>query len=80
MERVSIGHKLLVNPSLLVLDEPTSDSTAASRLVSTLSVLSRKGRTVLLPMLRPSSRVYRKFDPVLLLAEGSHLAAGVSSD
>jgi hypothetical protein len=40
-------------------------------------VLSRKGRTVLLSMLRPSSRVYRKFDSVLLLAEGSHLAAGV---
>jgi hypothetical protein len=33
-------------PSMLVLNEATSDSTAASRLVSTLSALSRKGCTV----------------------------------
>ena len=43
---MSIGHELLANPSLLVLDEPTSDSIAASCLVSTLSALSRKGCTV----------------------------------
>jgi ABC-type multidrug transport system ATPase subunit len=40
---VSIGHELLVNPSLVVLDEPTSDSTSAFRLFSTLSALTRRG-------------------------------------
>ncbi|KAK1615742.1 hypothetical protein QYE76_021259 [Lolium multiflorum] len=45
-KRVSIEHKLLVNPSPLVLDESTSDSTTASRLISTLSALSSKGCTV----------------------------------
>lgn len=62
----------------MVLDEPTSDS-AASRLVSTLSAMARKGCTVLLSVHLPSSRVWM-FDFVLLLAQGSHLAAGVSSD
>ncbi|KAK1629480.1 hypothetical protein QYE76_003795 [Lolium multiflorum] len=40
---VTIGHELLVNPSLVVLDEHTSDSTSAFRLFSTLSALTRKG-------------------------------------
>ncbi|TVU26470.1 hypothetical protein EJB05_29018, partial [Eragrostis curvula] len=81
-KRVSIGHELLVNPSLLVLDEPTSglDSTAAARLVATLSALARKGRTVVMSVHQPSSRVYRMFDAVLLLAEGSCLYYGAGRD
>ncbi|XP_066339477.1 ABC transporter G family member 25-like [Miscanthus floridulus] len=81
-KRVSIGHELLVNPSLLVLDEPTSglDSTAAARLVATLSALARKGRTVVLSVHQPSSRVYSMFDSVLLLAEGSCLYIGAGRD
>ncbi|KAG8088844.1 hypothetical protein GUJ93_ZPchr0011g28178 [Zizania palustris] len=81
-KRVSIGHEMLVNPSLLVLDEPTSglDSTAAARLVATLSALSRKGRTVVMSVHQPSSRVYRMFDSVLLLAEGSCLYFGAGRD
>lgn len=81
-KRVSIGHELLVNPSLLVLDEPTSglDSTAASRLVATLSALARKGRTVVLSVHQPSSRVYRAFDSVLLLSEGSCMYHGPGRD
>ncbi|XP_062182788.1 ABC transporter G family member 25-like [Phragmites australis] len=81
-KRVSIGHEMLVNPSLLILDEPTSglDSTAAARLVATLSALARKGRTVVLSVHQPSSRVYRMFDSVLLLAEGSCLYYGASRD
>ncbi|KAL6870853.1 hypothetical protein ACP4OV_014701 [Aristida adscensionis] len=81
-KRVSIGHEMLVNPSLLILDEPTSglDSTAAARLVATLSALARRGRTVVLSVHQPSSRVYRMFDAVLLLAEGSCLYYGAGRD
>jgi ABC-type multidrug transport system ATPase subunit len=81
-KRVSIGHELLVNPSLLVLDEPTSglDSTAAARLVATLAAVARKGRTVVASVHQPSTRVYRMFDAVLLLAEGSCLYYGAGRD
>ncbi|EEE51750.1 hypothetical protein OsJ_33169 [Oryza sativa Japonica Group] len=81
-KRVSIGHELLVNPSLLVLDEPTSglDSTAAARLVATLSSLARRGRTVVMSVHQPSTRVYRMFDSVLLLAEGTCLYFGAGRD
>jgi ABC-type multidrug transport system ATPase subunit len=43
-KRVSIGHELLVNMSLLFLDTMSGlDSAAAARLVVTLSALARKG-------------------------------------
>ncbi|KAM0859259.1 hypothetical protein ACQ4PT_047315 [Festuca glaucescens] len=73
---------MLVNPSLLILDEPTSglDSTAAVRLVSTISALARKGRTVVMSVHQPSSRLYRTFDSLLLLAEGSCVYHGPGGD
>jgi len=80
--RVSIGVDLAHDPAVLLLDEPTSglDSTAAARLVATLSALARKGRTVVMSVHQPSSRVYRMFDSVLLLAEGSCLYFGAGRD
>ncbi|XP_026660591.2 ABC transporter G family member 25-like [Phoenix dactylifera] len=77
-KRVSIGHEMLVNPSLLVLDEPTSglDSTAAYRLVATLTGIARKGRSIVTSIHQPSSRVYQMFDSVLLLSEGNCLYFG----
>ena len=43
-KRVSIGQEMLVNPSLLLLDEPTSslDSTTAQHIISFLRGLARK--------------------------------------
>lgn len=81
-KRVSIAHEMLVNPSLLVLDEPTSglDSTAAYRLVTALGAVVRNGRTVVLSVHQPSSRVYQMFDKVLLLSEGKCLYFGRRSE
>ncbi|GAB4844815.1 ABC transporter G member 25 [Ancistrocladus abbreviatus] len=81
-KRVSIAHELLVNPSLLILDEPTSglDSTAAYRMVATLSALAKKGKTVVTSVHQPSSRVYQLFDSVLVLSEGRSLYFGKGSD
>jgi ABC-type multidrug transport system ATPase subunit len=45
-----------------------------------VSALARKGRTVVLSVHQPSSRVYRMFDSVLLLAEGSCLYFGAGRD
>ena len=77
-KRVSIGHEMLVNPDLLILDEPTSglDSTAAMRVVGSLSGLAKKGKTVVASMHQPSSMVYQMFHKVLLLAEGRCLYFG----
>ncbi|XP_074566526.1 ABC transporter G family member 14-like [Curcuma longa] len=80
--RVSIGLELLVDPSLLLLDEPTSglDSTAAARIVAALRRLAdEKGRTVVTTIHQPSSRLFRMFDKLVLLAEGSAIYYGRAS-
>lgn len=81
-KRVSIAHEMLINPSLLILDEPTSglDSTAAHRLVTTLGSLAQKGKTVVMSMHQPSSRVYQMFNSVLVLSEGRCLYSGKGSE
>lgn len=77
-KRVSIGQEMLINPSLLFLDEPTSglDSTTAHRIVSTLWELANAGRTVVMTIHQPSSRLYYMFYKVLLLSEGCTLFFG----
>lgn len=80
-KRVSIGQEMLVNPSLLLLDEPTSglDSTTAQRIVGTLRGLARGGRTVVTTIHQPSSRLYRMFDKVVVLSDGSPIYTGSAS-
>lgn len=77
-KRVSIGQELLMNPSLLFLDEPTTglDSTVAKRIVLTLWKLAKGGRTVVMTIHQPSSRLFYMFHKVLLLSEGSCLYFG----
>ncbi|KAM7498738.1 hypothetical protein LguiA_023152 [Lonicera macranthoides] len=77
-KRVSIGQEMLINPSLLLLDEPTSglDSTTAQRIVLTLWELANGGRTVVMTIHQPSSRLFYMFHKVLLLSEGNPLYFG----
>ncbi|XP_027355275.1 ABC transporter G family member 9-like [Abrus precatorius] len=81
-KRVSIGQEMLINPSLLFLDEPTSglDSTTAQRIVLTLWELANGGRTVVMTIHQPSSRIYYMFHRVLLLSEGNLLYFGKGSE
>ncbi|KAK7244349.1 hypothetical protein RIF29_39169 [Crotalaria pallida] len=81
-KRVSIGQEMLINPSLLFLDEPTSglDSTTAQRIVSTLWDLASGGRTIVMTIHQPSSRLFYMFHKVLLLSEGYPLYFGKGSD
>ncbi|KAK6157412.1 hypothetical protein DH2020_011660 [Rehmannia glutinosa] len=81
-KRVSIGQEMLINPSLLFLDEPTSglDSTTAQRIVSTLLDLARGGRTIVMTIHQPSSRLFYMFHKVLLLSDGNPLYFGKCSD
>lgn len=83
-KRVSIGLEVLVDPSLLLLDEPTSglDSTTAARIVATLRRMAAEGgRTVVVTIHQPSSRLYHMFDKVLLLsADGRPIYYGRAAD
>ncbi|XP_012849226.1 PREDICTED: ABC transporter G family member 26 [Erythranthe guttata] len=81
-KRTSIGHEILVDPSLLLLDEPTSglDSTSANRLLQILQDLGKAGRTIITTIHQPSSRMFHKFDRVLLIAEGYPVYYGKARD
>ncbi|MED6209155.1 ABC transporter G member 14 [Stylosanthes scabra] len=80
-KRVSIGQEMLINPSLLLLDEPTSglDSTTALKIVNTVKKLASGGRSVVMTIHQPSSRLYHMFDKVVLLSEGSPIYYGLAS-
>lgn len=80
-KRVSIGQEMLINPSLLFLDEPTSglDSTTAQSVVSTLWELAGGGRTVVMTIHQPSSRLFYMFHKILLLSDGQPLYFGKGS-
>ncbi|XP_064992709.1 ABC transporter G family member 26-like [Musa acuminata AAA Group] len=77
-KRTSIGYEILVNPSLLFLDEPTSglDSTSASKLLIILGNLAKVGRTVIMTIHQPSSRIFYMFDKLLLITEGQTIYHG----
>ncbi|XP_047322116.1 ABC transporter G family member 25 [Impatiens glandulifera] len=82
-KRVSIAQEMMVNPSLLILDEPTSglDATAAYRLVDSLETAAKaKGRSVVMSVHQPSSRVYQMFESVLVLSEGRCIYFGKGSE
>ncbi|TFK50026.1 P-loop containing nucleoside triphosphate hydrolase protein [Heliocybe sulcata] len=80
--RLSIGCVLVTLPSVLVLDEPTTglDTTAAYHLLSLLSSLARRGRTVIISIHQPRSDAYLLFDRICLLARGSVVYSGPRAD
>ncbi|KAL9256350.1 ABC transporter G family member 22-like protein [Drosera capensis] len=81
-KRVSIGNEIIINPSLLLLDEPTSglDSTTALRIIQMLQDIAEAGKTVITTIHQPSSRLFHKFDKLILLGKGSLLYYGKASD
>ncbi|XP_022742221.1 ABC transporter G family member 22-like [Durio zibethinus] len=81
-KRVCIGNEIIINPSLLFLDEPTSglDSTTALRTIQTLQDIAEAGKTVVTTIHQPSSRLFHKFDKLILLGKGSLLYFGKASE
>lgn len=61
-----------MDPVILFLDEPTTglDSTTAQRIVSTLSKLAKVGRTVVMTVHQPSSRLFYMFERILVVSDG----------
>ncbi|PNX74320.1 ABC transporter G family member 9-like protein, partial [Trifolium pratense] len=77
-KRVSIGQELLTNPSLLLVDEATTglDSTIARKLVMNLCELAKGGRTVVMTIHQPSSKLFHMFQKILLLSDGNGMYFG----
>ncbi|KAG2499529.1 hypothetical protein HYH03_002475 [Edaphochlamys debaryana] len=80
--RVSVGVELVKDPRVLFLDEPSSglDSEAALGVMSALSRLARRGRTVVATIHQPNSMILDTFDDFILLAGGRTAYGGSWSD
>jgi len=71
-KRLAVACEILTNPAILFLDEPTSglDSYMANNVVGTLLKQARQGRTVVCTIHQPSSKLFSKFDRLILVAGG----------
>ncbi|KAI6694994.1 hypothetical protein NL676_022704 [Syzygium grande] len=80
--RVSIGVGIILPPSLLFLDDPTSglDSTSAHSVMEKVHDIARSGSTVILTIHQPSSRIQSLLDHLLILARGQLMFQGSPKD
>lgn len=81
-KRAAIAMEMITNPAVLFLDEPTSglDTFTAHNVVSILLELAHdQGRTIVATIHQPSSDIFHMFDDLLLLAKGSVIYHGPTS-
>ncbi|CAF1062043.1 unnamed protein product [Adineta ricciae] len=71
-KRTNIGMELVLSPSVLFLDEPTTglDSSTARNVMEYLHELSRRGRTIIFSIHQPRYSIFKLFDTIFLLAAG----------
>ncbi|KAJ1823779.1 hypothetical protein LPJ60_001284 [Coemansia sp. RSA 2675] len=78
-KRVSIGMELVTDPSILVLDEPSSglDSSSAEMVVELTKEMSRqRNLCTLMTIHQPSAEMVAKFDKLILLSQGKLVYMG----
>lgn len=79
-KRTSIGVELLINPSIIFLDEPTTglDSTTALNVIRFLSKMAKAGRTIVSTIHQPSSEIFAEFDRLMIMVQGNIVYQGSS--
>lgn len=72
-KRVNLGIHLIGNPSLLIMDEPSSglDSFHAAELIHTVSALCSSGITAITTIHSPSPSIFALFDKLMILLDGN---------
>ncbi|CAD5118398.1 DgyrCDS7102 [Dimorphilus gyrociliatus] len=81
-KRTNIGMELIVNSSVLFLDEPTTglDANTANTVLRLLHRLSRKGRTIIFSIHQPRYSIFKLFDRMMLLSKGLPVYHGPASE
>jgi ATP-binding cassette, subfamily G (WHITE), eye pigment precursor transporter len=77
-KRVSIGNELIAEPAVLILDEPTSglDSFNAQHLVEVLVQQAKMGKTIIMTIHQPSSKMFSMFDRLIVMCKGQIVFQG----
>ncbi|XP_043097203.1 broad substrate specificity ATP-binding cassette transporter ABCG2d [Puntigrus tetrazona] len=81
-KRTSIGMELIIDPSVLFLDEPTTglDASTAYSVLLLLKRMAGQGRTIIMSIHQPRYSIYRLFDSLTLLANGKQVYHGPAQD
>nr|XP_055060493.1 broad substrate specificity ATP-binding cassette transporter ABCG2d [Misgurnus anguillicaudatus] len=81
-KRTSIGMELIIDPSVLFLDEPTTglDASTAHSVLLLLKRMAGQGRTIIMSIHQPRYSIYRLFDSLTLLANGKQVYHGPAQD
>ncbi|CAN1304871.1 Putative white-brown complex homolog protein 30 [Linum perenne] len=71
-KRVNVGIEMVMEPSLLILDEPTTglDSSSSQLLLKALGREAQEGVNICMVLHQPSFAMFKKFDDFILLAKG----------
>lgn len=74
-KRTNIGMELIMDPSVLFLDEPTTglDASTANSVLLLLKRMANSGRTIILSIHQPRYSIYRLFDSLTLLVSGKQV-------
>ncbi|KAM4564379.1 broad substrate specificity ATP-binding cassette transporter ABCG2 isoform 2-T4 [Fundulus diaphanus] len=77
-KRTNIGMELIIDPSVLFLDEPTTglDASTANSVLLLLKRMANNGRTIILSIHQPRFSIYRLFDSLTLLVNGQQVYHG----
>eukprot|EP00118_Oscarella_pearsei_P028305 m.1844 g.1844 ORF g.1844 m.1844 type:complete len:634 (+) comp7956_c0_seq1:221-2122(+) len=77
-KRTNIGMELIISPSVLFLDEPTTglDAYTAVSVMQLLQQLSRRGTTVIFSIHQPRYAIFKLFDSLTLLGNGQTIFHG----
>nr|KYP66999.1 Putative white-brown complex isogeny protein 30 [Cajanus cajan] len=71
-KRVNVGMEMVMEPSLLILDEPTTglDSASSTLLLKALRREALEGVNICMVLHQPSYTLFRMFDDIVFLAKG----------
>ncbi|XP_072028289.1 broad substrate specificity ATP-binding cassette transporter ABCG2-like [Amphiura filiformis] len=81
-KRTNIGMELIIKPSILFMDEPTTglDASTAGSVMSTMALLSKRGRTIIFSIHQPRFSIFRLFDKLHLLSKGETVYHGPNTE
>lgn len=77
-KRTNIGMELIIDPSVLFLDEPTTglDASTANSVLLLLKRMANQGITIIMSIHQPRYSIYRLFDSLTLLVSGKMVYHG----